>query len=146
MDFEGCSEPRRDRSIVVEEHRMQFRIQNADGEQVLKVRVDGCLINDHRERCDYIFEVGVTCHCAVYVELKGQDVQKAYDQLTSTLECLAARHNRVKRVCHIVASRVPRAGPAVQQLKLTMARKYKVPLHVSTTQASIDIRREPYGR
>lgn len=145
MNFSGCSRTFRNQAIVVEEHRRKFRIENETGERVKRIRIDGCLIDDHRERCDYLFELGSKCHCAIFVELKGHDVEKAYRQLEATLNHLEARHRRSRRVCHIVASRVPRSGPSVQKLKLQMARKHGVQLFVNTTQVTVDINSGRYS-
>lgn len=145
MDFEGCSDRGSDPVISRTENGRTFRIRNAGRGKVAVVRVDGCLIRDG-ERCDYLFELGDDRHCAVYVELKGADIAKAVRQLEATMAQLTERHRRATRVCHVVASRVPRAGPAIQILKRGFYRSHGVHLHVATTQAEIDTDREPYRK
>ena len=143
MDFTKCSQQSKNAIIVVEESGRKFRIKNPKAATVRTITIDGCLIDDKRERCDYVFELGDPCHCAIYLELKGSDIEKAVSQLTETLGYLSARHT-CKKICHIVASRVPKAGPKVQNLKVEMARKHRVLLHVGTTEVSIQLGVAPY--
>jgi hypothetical protein len=144
MDFHRCSTNHRHPIISVEECGRKFIIHNPNQETVRKVKVDGCLINDHRKRCDYLFEIGRTCKCVIYLELKGSDIGHAIEQLISTLELLKHLHENNIRVCVIVARRVPRAGPKVQVLKVKMAKKYQVRLITKTDSTTIDISQPPY--
>ncbi len=144
MDFERCSEDSRHPWLVVAENRRVFRIRNPTNQTIKKLRVDGCLIEDERIRCDYAFEVGARCHCVVYLELKGSDIEHAVAQLVATLGYLAKRHQSKRKICHIVASRVPRAGPKIQILKLEMNRAHQAALYVGTQEVTIDVRDEPY--
>ncbi len=128
-----------DKIIVVSENKRKFTLVNPDCKSIEKIKVDGCLIDDNRERCDYLFEIDCPCELAIYLELKGRNIEKAYSQLVSTLGYLSSSHSSLKRECHIVASRVPRAGPKVQELKAKLAKSHKVKLVVHTIKAQIDI-------
>jgi hypothetical protein len=145
MDFKTCSKVSNDHNITVEENRRKFTLKNQGGEFVRKVQVDGCLIVDARIRCDYLFEIGKKCHCAVYVELKGSDIQKAFSQLLATVGYVGYRHKNSRVICQIVASRVPRAGTSIQNLKLKMARKHNALLLVGTSQVVVDLQSPLYG-
>jgi hypothetical protein len=144
MDFKRCSDKRKDLQIVVEENGRKFRIINAGRENINTVRVDSCLIDDKRQRCDFLFEIGKSCYCVVYLELKGSDVEHAFKQLVATMGYLSTRHRVSTKICHIVASRVPRAGPKVQTLQLNMARKHRALLYVGTHEVKINIGHVPY--
>lgn len=144
MDFKSCSEDSQHPFIVAKAEGRKFTIRNPRKKTIKKVLVDGCLIDDKRQRCDYLFEIGQVCHCVIYLELKGADIEKAFNQLISTLKHLESRHQKLIRVCHIVASRVPRAIPKVYELKSKMVKKYRVQLFVHTNKADVDIEREPY--
>ena len=144
MDFERCSEDCAHPTIVVEENKRKFTLQKPQREKVIKIKVDGCLIDDRRQRCDYIFEIGKSPHCAVYLELKGSDIDKAYRQLAATIGYLTERHQTCTKICHIVASRVPRAGPKVQNLKVQLARTHRAILFVGTQEVTIRISQPPY--
>jgi len=128
--------------IVAEERGRKLRIKNAKRVEVIRIEVDGCLIDDERLRCDYVFEIGA--HCAIYLELKGKDVKHAYQQLAATLGYLESRHVRIERVCHLVASRVPRATPGVIGLKEKMARMHGVLLEIHTREGAVDLSKPPY--
>jgi len=57
---------------------------------------------------------------------------------------LDARHTGFDKVCHIVASRVPRAGPKVQEMKIRMLKRYAALLLVGTRTVSINVDKQPY--
>ncbi len=139
MNFEDCSEPTDNPIITVSEKGRKFTINNNNRKLVVKIRVDGCLINDHRPRCDYIFEINSPCNEAIYLELKGKDIQKAYNQISSTLGYLDNRHRQLKRQCHIVASRVPRISASIQVFKTKIKKQYKADLFIHTSQGQIEI-------
>lgn len=138
MNFEKCSTFRKDKVITVSAGRT-FEIKNKHLRQINEVEVDGCLIDDDRERCDYLFEVSDPMILVVYLELKGKNVEKAYKQLESTMICCKERHKDIKKHCHIVASRVPKSGPSTQVLKMRMKRKYKVKLFIGTQKVTIKV-------
>lgn len=145
MDFKGCSKDYLDPLIVVEENKRKFTIHNPGKKPVKRVKVDGCLIKDKRQRCDYLFEIGRVCHCVIYLELKGKDIEHAFNQLVSTLEQLKSRHRGLTKICHIVASRVSLKGPKFQNLYRQMVQKHKARLYVDTKEVKVNIEREPYN-
>jgi hypothetical protein len=73
-------------------------------------------------------------------------VEDAIEQLIATMEHLSHCHKQHVRICHIVAKRVPRAGPKLQSLKLQMIRKHHALLIVDTDKAIINIDQAPYQR
>jgi hypothetical protein len=138
MDFERCSTSGRDPRISISENGRTFRMNNPNRRWVARVQVDGCLISGEQERCDYLLEIDDPCQRAIYLELKGANIRKAYAQLVATINQpqLMERHKHSERICHIVASRVPRANPRVQQMKAQMLKDYKVQLFVHTTEVT----------
>jgi len=142
---DACSKITKNPTIPVSENGRAFVIKNPDRQQVKIVKVDGCLVTDHRERCDYCFEVNDPIFCVIYLELKGSDIAKAFQQICATLQHLSDRHKEIKKkFCHIVASRVPKAGPAIQVLQVKMQNQHKAMLKVGTTKVEIDLSKEPY--
>ena len=124
MDFDRCSELSNNKIITASENRMKFIIKNINHFSIRKVIVDGCLINDDRQRCDYLFEIHNPLSSVIYLELKGCDVKKAVQQLESTMRICSQRHWEVqKRSCYIVASRVPKIGTKIQVLKKKFLKK-----------------------
>lgn len=99
-------------STVAEEKGKKFELRNKSRKTVCRVKVDGCLINDHKtKRCDFLFKVCET-ETHFLVELKGTDVDKAVDQIIHTFEFV----NRKLRLPAesfkgvIVSSSIPRAA------------------------------------
>jgi len=142
MDFKKCTETIYHKIITVEENKRKFIIKNNNAKKVNRVKVDGCLIGTQEEKCDYLFEIydKVNIVLVIYVELKGKDIKKAYDQLVSTIKYCQEKHNEVKKKeCYVVASRVPKAGTELQVLKKNLSTQYKIALWVHTQQAQVTI-------
>lgn len=130
--------------ISVKESGRCFRIKNPSGDIIGKIVVDGCVIRDGRQRCDYVFEIGNPCRCVLYVELKGADLCKAFSQLNDTLGYFAQLHVSYKKICHIVASRVPKIAPKIQVMKAKMAKYHHASLFLGTCTVCIDLDKSPY--
>lgn len=141
--FEKCSETLQNPIIPVAETGRSFRINNPARIKVRKIQVDDCLITDG-ERCDYAFEIGDGPELVIYLELKGKNIQKAYSQLCTTMTHLTGRHGKLKKICHIVASRVPKIGPEIQTFKAQMQKKHRAILIIGTNKVDIDITQELY--
>lgn len=137
MNFIECTEEKMDKIVPVSEKGMKFIISNAGKVRIRKVIVDGCLIDDERERCDYLFEIYKPSSLVLYVELKGCGIKKACSQLEATLGYCQSRHAGMKRRCYIVASRVPKALPGVQVLKKRFVTRHGVQLIVKTRNANV---------
>jgi hypothetical protein len=72
--------------IVCEENRSIITFHNITEETVAKIRVDGCVIPDKTvKKCDYLLLCEVL-EKAVLVELKGNKVGTAIEQLSATLD------------------------------------------------------------
>ena len=144
MNFDYCSEVTNNKKIAVSENGRKFTIDNPDRKEVIKIKVDGCLIDDDRERCDYLFEVIIpdtkdkeakNIETAIYVELKGSDIEKAFKQIMATLGYLVDRHRQIDKECFIVASRVPKASAKTQELAEKLKKSHRLAkLLIRTTQ------------
>lgn len=141
----GCCKESKNPIIVVEECSRKFTINNPNKEFVCQVLVDNCLMKGATERCDYLFEIGENCDSVIYVELKGADISKALRQLESTVAYTQSKHGSSRRFLHIVASRVPKAGPRIQELKVKIAKKTGIRLFVDTDIAYVNISKPPYS-
>lgn len=134
MNYKKCSTQFNNKIITASENKMTFVINNKNMHTIRKVIVDGCLINDHRSRCDYLFEFNSPTTDVIYLELKGCDIEKALKQLESTINICSQDHHQFKRSCHVVASRVPKMGTKLQALKKKFVTQNKVSLNVHTTK------------
>jgi len=138
VNFEKCTKERIDKFIVVSEQGRKFTIQNDDKILVKQVQVDACLINDYRIRCDYLFEIEKK-FLVIYLELKGKHIDKAYEQLVATIGYCLKRHENFEKKCYVVASRVPRMTPKIQNLKQKIRQKYEAELFLSTQNGKISV-------
>jgi hypothetical protein len=132
MDFKKCTKSFSKKIIPITGNRMTFKILNPGKKRVNQVQVDGCLIDDNRIRCDYLFEINSPMSLVFYVELKGKNIEKALKQLEATIGYCKTRHNGLEKECYIVASRVPKEGPKVQNIRKKFKRKYDISIYVST--------------
>ena len=140
MNFKKCSHTARQKFFSVKENNRIFRIRNKSYLVISQVKVDGCLIDDHRkQRCDYLFEIDDPFTSVIYVELKGADIKKASKQLGATIGYCKKRHARLPLSCHIVASRVPRSTPGTQVLRKKFPKQFGASLTISTTFKEISV-------
>lgn len=133
----NCSRTRTDPHIAVTEKSKTFRLDNPNRRAVVEIKVDGCLIDDERERCDYIFELPENRTC--YVELKGKNVEKACGQILATMEYTKQQYASYKKTGYIVASRVPAETPVVQAARIKLKKNYGAALQIKSTELTVKI-------
>lgn len=91
---EKYSACRKDQKLIVSRESGNVHIlRNHDSFSVFQFHVDGKIIKDScEERCDYIVEAQKPPRLLAYViELKGSDLNKALDQIESTIHMLGER-------------------------------------------------------
>lgn len=88
----------------------EYRLQNPHQKLVIKLQVDGCLIeSDAQKKCDFLFLVcdkekeGI----AYFVELKGGNLGDAIEQLKSAIETLFPKLTPFSFRCRIVQTKTP---------------------------------------
>ena len=139
MDYGNCITQSTNRIVTAEENKRKLTINNPSTKVIRKIKVDGCLPIVSGKRCDYLFEINEPISHVIYLELKGCDIEKAFEQLIATIEIFKSEHHNLKKECHIVASRVPKAGTKIQQLKVKILKTKQAQLIVSTDQAFVTI-------
>jgi hypothetical protein len=147
MEYGKCATESTNKLIPAKEHTRKLTINNPAGKLVRTIKVDKCLFDDSDpcKRCDYMFEIFDKLDIeklsgVIYLELKGRHIEEAYNQLVATIERYSNKqHKGVKKECHIVASRVPKAGPEVQQLQVKMLKSKQAKLTVSTIQGFVSV-------
>ena len=134
MNFDKCREIKKDKIITVQENKRKYTIRNQSEVEISIIIVDGCLIEDNKEKCDFLFEINSISEVH-YVELKGADIQKAYNQIVATVKACKNEHEVfLSKRGFIVASRVPKSGPQVQVLKKKMLKDCSTQLFVATNR------------
>lgn len=133
-----CAHYKIDKEIVLKENRSKITFLNPHQEQILVVRIDGCMVKDERLRCDYglVPWEGVE----IYVELKGSDIDHAIKQLESSINILSESPQKTPKLCFIVSTRVPRQTTTAQKLQIYFKRKFNAQFRIKNIQDKYDLR------
>lgn len=140
----NCSQKRTDAKIAVTENGKTFRLDNQNHREITQVKVDGCLMTD-RERCDYLFEIPpppqtpAPKHRVCYVELKGKNIEKAVDQIKSTMDYTKQKYAEYCKEAYVVSSRVPAASPTSQQKQAQFKKDYKTTLWIKNMEITVSV-------
>ena len=125
-------------SIVVHGYRFDYQF-------VDKVKVDSFLVdNNIRSCCDYFFRYvhDDKIKNNIFVELKGKNIDKAYDQISQTIKIfrnndVVAGNSVINGV--IVSSRVPNSGGRDREHKEEFRHGQKGRLEIKTRQAVYNV-------
>lgn len=113
------------KSKVASENGKRFEIDS--NEDFTRIKIDGCLIPSQQvEKCDFGF-VRHSNNEFYFVELKGKDINKAINQIISTISNFEENFIKIpkeRRFGFIVSSKNPLVGQATNILKLEFAKKY----------------------
>ncbi|KJR43136.1 hypothetical protein MCHI_000945 [Candidatus Magnetoovum chiemensis] len=140
IDFEKCTEPSNYKIVSVEENGKTFTIENPKSRKVGKVTVDGCLIVIGK-RCDYLFEIDNPITEVMYVELKGSDIEHAYEQLCATIGDCKQKHGSIEKSCYIIPSKVRKARglASVESLQKKMLKEHGIKLVIRNNKHTVTI-------
>ncbi len=111
----------------------RMRITASDRSHVHAYSVDGCLITDG-QRCDYL--VIPNAGSAVFIELKGGDVEKGISQLEQSVKVLASELNGRLKFAVLVPSRCPLPAYELQKAMDRFRRQHAVKLRVRNREYS----------
>lgn len=123
----------------------EVRLQNNQGFEILKHIVDDCLIQQG-QRCDFLLEIKKLLsdkpqnsqkvedydYREYYIETKGSNVEKAYEQILATVPQLTKvtaaclNSGQHQRKGFIVCTSVPKMTTTIQNLKSRAKRDYKM--------------------
>lgn len=123
------------KSKVASENGKRFEIHSP--EDFTKIRIDGCLIpSQNIEKCDFGFVRHLNQHF-YFVELKGKNIQKAYNQIINTIKYFDANFIVIPknmRFGFIISSSVPKAGVNANNLKQDFAKKFGRKLEIKNKE------------
>lgn len=139
MDYKKCTTPTEAPVIVVEENHSKLTVRNSGKRSLNKIKVDGCLISQEHEKCDWLVATTDQPLRALYIELKGCDVKKAISQLKNTVRLTEASFKQHSKECYAVTTRVPKHGTDIRKLAMDFYRDTKATLSVKNVQCSIDV-------
>jgi len=118
-----------------EERRSVLNIRNGGRRELLRMKVDGCLITSGK-RCDWLL-VDKKTKTEIFIELKGADVGEGVKQLCTSVEALTK--NPAKKYGYVVCTRCPVSSPAIQKLQKSMLKSHSLTLRVKKTIHNEDI-------
>lgn len=123
------------KSKVASENGKRFGI--ISNENFTRIRIDGCLIaSQHVEKCDFGF-IRHSSQEFYFVELKGKEIQKAYNQIVSTINYFSDNFIDIPqnmRFGFIISSSVPKAGISANVLKQDFAKKFGRKLEIKNRE------------
>ena len=106
---------RRDSQIVLKEKKSKIVLLNPQKKLYHEVKVDGDLYavtETQEKKCDYL-ELGKETSDVFFIELKGVDIDTAYEQLLSSAKNINVG-NVNKKVAIVVSPHIPKANVKFQ--------------------------------
>lgn len=133
-----CEEYKADAKIVLQENKSKITFLNPAQAKILVIKIDGCVIKDEKTlRCDYGVIPGDEVE--IYVELKGSHISDAVKQIKSTIRLLSASPQKIRRLCFIVSTRVPKQTTSIQQLQSQFKKEFNASFRVKNSQDIYDL-------
>jgi hypothetical protein len=132
--FGPCGNKTQDKIIVCKEKGKKFTGENINRKLILKVEVDGCLIKKEA-KCDWLI-IDTDGNIAHFIELKGKDIKHAIEQLSNTIKIVSNPENSYigkkfdSKRAYVVISHFPKKGPALDNMKKELRKKYNTALVV----------------
>lgn len=127
-----------DPKITLKEKKSKITFLNPDRDEILVIKVDGCVIKDDGVlKCDYAI---VPCdQIEIYVELKGSDISHAVKQLESTIKLLSENPKEIKKYCFIVSTRYPQQTTKTQILQIQFKKNFNSSFRTKNIQDEFDL-------
>jgi hypothetical protein len=133
-----CEKYKCDKKIVLRANKSKITFLNPNQDQILKIEVDGCAISDNETlRCDYALIP--SDEVEIYVELKGSDIDHAVEQIKSTIRLLSDNPQKIKKLCFVVSTRVPKQTTTIQQLQSQFKKNFNASFRVKNIQDEYDL-------
>ena len=132
MDLDKCSEKISHKNILIEEKKSSKIIfTNENSTEVTKVQVDGCL-DIQGIKCDWLLIINEP-YIEIYIELKGSDVEHAFDQIENTIKIVSKNYKTVLKYCYIITTRCPITSTQIQVKAKSFKKNYNAVLKVKKT-------------
>jgi hypothetical protein len=137
MDFPGCTQENENTKIPIidkdaKNKKSKLFIENPKKQKFKIVEIEDCVIQTGK-RCDWL--VISPSGDLVFIELKGNKVEYAIQQIENTLSFIRNKcslFNNRKITCIISCTRCPLSTTDIQNHKVKFKKKYKASLLVKT--------------
>ena len=141
MNFPNCTEENDNAKITIidrgsKNNKSKVVLENPDRKKLQIIQIEDCVIPEGTEggRCDKLIVV-VPDDRLIFIELKGNDVEKAIKQLIDSINYLKEKCSDVKNkksICIISCTRCPLSSTDVQNKKKIFKDKYKATLLIKS--------------
>ena len=125
----ACTTKTKNKLIVFQENRSKLTISNKKQEEVEKINVDGREITTGI-RCDYLL---LTDAFEYFIELKGQDLDHAIEQLKTTISKLSSDPKKGKKKSFIICTRSPLNSASIQNLQFKFRKHFNSELIIKSS-------------
>ena len=126
---ERCTTTNKNKLIVFEEKRSKLTIHNKEMVMASKIIVDGCQITTGI-RCDFLF---LANEVEFFIELKGQDLLHAVEQIESTIIKLSTNIQKKKKISFIICTRSPLTSASIMNIQAKFRKKFNSELIVKSS-------------
>ena len=126
----NCRKISSQKLFVYQEMRSKLILENVDSIESTSITVDGCEINDDTIRCDFMH---IAKGIEFYIELKGQDLEHALEQIKSTILRLSSNIVKGNKVSYIICTRSPMTSSEIQNYKLEFRKKFNSKLEIKSS-------------
>lgn len=128
--MENCRSTSSNKIYTFKENRSSLTLENIDEVVSVRIKVDGCEINDSGIRCDYLHNAkGIE----MYIELKGQNIPHAIEQIERTMQLLSVDKKRQKKISYIICTRSPLASTEIQNYQKKFKKEYNSNLIIKSS-------------
>ena len=124
-----CLTTNNDKLVVFKEKRSKLTIVNRKQVSATKVIVDDCVITSGI-RCDFLYIINKT---ELFIELKGQDLNHALDQLETTIKKLSKDSKKFKKKSFIICTRSPLNSASIQNHRVKFRKNFNSELIVKNS-------------
>lgn len=125
--MKNCTNKSNRRLFVFEENRSKFTLENTDLVESIEIKVDNCEITSGK-RCDALHRAKGYDR---FIELKGQDIKAALEQIEATIPILREKGNSIKS--YIICTRNPLISSEIQNLKKKHRTKFNSELIIHSS-------------
>jgi hypothetical protein len=138
VNLDKFSEKINYKNILIEEKKSSKIIfTNENLIELTKVQVDGCL-DIQGVKCDWLLIINEP-YIEIYIELKGSDVEHAFDQIENTMKVVSINYKTVVKYCYIITTRCPINSAQIQVKAKSFRNKYNAVLKVKKTGSNENI-------
>ena len=128
-----CRTTSKNKIFTFKEQRSVLNLENVDQVDSVKIIVDGCEINDDGIKCDYLH---IAKEIEMYIELKGQDLIHAMNQIERTIKMLSSNGQKQKKISYIICTRSPLTSTEIQNYDRKFREKFNSKLIIKSSPFS----------